>query len=582
MKKIYSLLTALVIIISMAVPIAASEADEVKLTIVHTNDVHARVNGEAYVASYVESLKAAGENVFLVSAGDALHGQPVATLNKGEAIVNIMNAVGYDVLAPGNHDFDYGTDRLLELVESLNFDVVCGNFSKSGDNDPVFDAYVIKEAAGVKIGFFGLSTPETATKTSPVNVEGYSFLNPVETAEKAVAALKEEGVDVIICIAHLGVDEETAETERSTAVAEVNGIDVVIDGHSHTELEKGKTVGNTLIAQTGEYLNNVGVVEITVSKGSVTEKNARLLAIPEEPTDDWMPNKAVSDVIDSAFKENEVILSQVIGKTPVDLDGRRETNRTGETNLANLITSAMLDASGADLAILNGGGVRETINAGDITYGDVLSVLPFSNLLCTVKIKGSDFIEAVEYGLSSYPEPAGGFPQLSGISVVFDPGMEAGSRVISATMPDGSQIDMDKTYTVATNDFLAVGGDGYTMLIPKEGFMEFSSLEETLINYIQKGADLSNIQMNRIVPSEGTAEAPETVEAALPEAVPSPAVLSAAQPALKGGVHVIIYGDSLIKIAADNNVPLQTLMEANSFTNAYLIYPGQEIVVPAA
>ena len=471
-------------------------------TIVHTNDVHARVGGEAYVASYVKNLKNAGENVILISAGDVLHGQTIATISQGKTVVDIMNAVGYDLLVPGNHDFNYGIARLMELEKSMNFELLAANVVNATTKASVFTSHTIKEIDGVKVGFFGLATPETVTKTNPKNVAGYDFTAPVAAAYEMIELLQDEGCEIIVAITHLGIDGETAATERSTAIAEIPGVNVVIDGHSHTVLEKGQLVRSTLIAQTGEYLNNIGVVKVSLAEDGLY-LGAKLVETPKEDTEAWAADTAVLDVIKKAEDANAAITSQVIGKTPVTLDGERADVRTKETNLSALLTAAMLKATGADIAITNGGGIRASIEAGNITKGDVLTVLPFGNFICTVNVKGSEIIKALEHGMKGYPETAAQYPQISGIKATFDSSKEAGSRIVSVTMADGTALDPEKTYVVATNDFMAAGGDDYTMLGVKAGYMEYGSLDDALIDYIASGVDIAAIKLGAMVDVAG-------------------------------------------------------------------------------
>jgi len=542
-KKLLAMMTAIVLAFTMFVPVMAEEgtatetpesgtvlevgeeeSSEVNFTIVHTNDVHARIAGEAYVASYVKGLKDSGENVLLISAGDVLHGQTIATISQGKAIVDIMNAVGYDFMVPGNHDFNYGIARLTELEKSMNFKLLAANVVSAATKANVYTTCAVTEIDGLKVGLFGLATPETVTKTNPKNVAGYDFTAPVAAAIEMVDLLEEQGCDVIIAITHLGLDNETAVKERSTAIAEIPGVNIVIDGHSHTVLERGRVVKNAVIAQTGEYLNNIGVINVSVTEETI-KVTPKLIETPEEDSDNWKADKTVLDVIARAEKANLAITSQVIGKTPVKLDGERADVRAKETNLSALLTAAMLKATGADISITNGGGIRASIEAGDITKGDILTVLPFGNFICTVDVKGSEFIKALEHGVSSQPEVAAHFSQVGGIKVKFDSSKAVGSRIVSVTMADGTELDPAKTYKVATNDFMAAGGDNYTMLGTKAGYMEFGALDEALIDYIASGVDISKVELGSMVDVKGEAPAPAPVAPA-PEPTPVKAMVA--------------------------------------------------------
>lgn len=239
-----------------------------KITIVHTNDTHSRIKegvGFSRIATKVKELKEENPNLLLVDAGDTLHGLPIATISKGKSIVEVMNAVGYDAMVPGNHDFNYGQNRLLELDNMASFPFIASNVAReNGKID--FEQYVIKEFDEVKVGIFGLATPETRYKSNPKNTEGINFEDPVAVSRKMVKQLKAEGADVIIALSHLGMDEES-EIKSSDVASQVEGIDIIVDGHSHTTLNSGSLVGDTLIVQTGEHTNNLGIANIQVEYG---------------------------------------------------------------------------------------------------------------------------------------------------------------------------------------------------------------------------------------------------------------------------------------------------------------------------
>lgn len=502
-KRLFACVMALALTLTMfagSVTVFAADKASAKFTIVHTNDVHSRVQVEPYAAELVKQKRAANENIILLSAGDVLHGQPIATISRGKSIVDIMNATGYEAMAPGNHDFNYGYRRLVALEKNMNFPVLAANVTKKINGKEAFKPYIIKDFNGVKVGIFGLATPETMTKTNPNNVSELEFENPYTTAQRMVKTLKAEGCNVIVALAHLGTDEETWYYNRSTSVATVEGIDVIIDGHSHTELPDGKVVGNTLVAQTGSYGVNIGMVDVEVKNGKVTAKSATLLKTPTEEGQikGLPPEPNVTALIAKLNKANEAVTSQVVGKTPVDLDGEREHVRMQQTNLGDLITDAMLEETGAQIAFTNGGGIRASIKAGDVTKGDILTVLPFGNYVVVKKVTGANIIAALEHSVSAYPELAGSFLHVGGIRFTFDPAQKAGSRVVSVTLRNGSQIDPLETYSVATNDFLADGGDGFEML-KSGGSVDYSSLDEVVIKCMQSHSDkISANSSNRI------------------------------------------------------------------------------------
>lgn len=548
-------------------------AENYEVVIGHMNDTHGRVKegkydgmGFARVSTVMNEVRAAEENVLFLDAGDTLHGTTFATLSQGESIVKLLNAMELDVLSPGNHDFNYGKERLKELAEMADFDVVSANVvDKKGNH--YFNPYVIKEMQGVRVGIFGLATPETAYKTNPKNVEGITFGSPIEYAEKTVAKLKEEGADLIVAVCHLGIDESTKEQYQSIGVVKaVDGIDILVDGHSHTALQNGMQVNDTMIVQTGEYDKNFGLVSIKVTDGNmevaarlVTKadamgmvkqsqvvieevqkvevvekytiksgdtldkiavnydvpmetlveantgiKNPNLIYVNDEimiPMEKEVVNviaqkstevmggiakdPKIVKLIQEIEAEQQKITEVEIGTTPVVLYGEREMVRRGETNLGNLITDSMLWKTGADIAMTNGGGIRASIQEGMIKVGDVITVLPFGNYVITKSVTGQDILDALEHGVSDYPATKGAFPHVAGMRVVFDESKPAGSRVVEVTMPSGEQIDPAKEYTLATNDFMAAGGDDYSMFKERPQVGNFEGLDEILKDYIQ-------------------------------------------------------------------------------------------------
>ncbi len=462
--------------------------EEVMISIVHTNDTHGRIVEDGYagnigfakIATLIENKRAENPNTLVLDAGDALHGQTIAQLNEGESVVKIFNEIGYDAMTAGNHDFNYGKERLLELSEMAEFPILAANiYADSYEN--FLPEYVIKEVGGVKVGIFGLATPETKFKSHPKNTEGLEFFDSVIIAKLMVAELENQ-VDVVVALSHLGMDQSS--TERSDLIAEyVDGIDLIVDGHSHTVLEEGMMVGDTMIVQAGEYDKFLGVVDMVVEGSNVKSITPSL--IPQEEGIAVEPHAGVTEIIEEVQEENNLITEEVVVSSDIKLEGSREFVRTGETNLGNLITDAMVDFTGADLALTNGGGIRASIEAGEITVGDVITVLPFGNYVVTIDVTGAELLEALEHGYSAYPESLGAFPHISGMNVVIDPDQEVGSRVVEVTV-DGEELDPEATYSLATNDFLAAGGDDYTMFGDNEITALYPGLDEILIEYIKE------------------------------------------------------------------------------------------------
>jgi len=571
-KRILSLFLSLALILSIFLPIGnkvfAEEAKSTKLTIVHTNDVHSRVVGdeEKYIgyerlATQIKQLKEENPNILVLDAGDTTHGLPIATISEGESIIKLMNKIGYDAMVPGNHDFNYGYERLIELKEMADFPIIAANVVRE-DGTRDLEEYTIKEIDGLKIGIFGLTTEETKYKSNPKNTEGVNITDPIAKAEEMVKKLKEEKVDMIIALVHIGVDEES-NPKSSDIAKKVEGIDLIVDGHSHTMLEEGIVIGDTLLVQTGEHLKNIGVVDIEFVDGKIKNKTAKLVAFEEAVA--LGEDEEISKAIEELQKENEEVTSAIVGKTKVDLIGEREIVRAGESNLGNLATDAMLYITGADVALTNGGGIRASIKTGDITKGDILEVFPFGNYIVVKEVKGIDILNALEHGVDAYPEPAGKFPHVAGMSYKIDPSKEAGNRIVDLKIK-GEPVDLNKTYTLATNDFMAVGGDGYTMLGEGELVGEFEGLDEALIKYIEKIGEIDYKVEGRITTVETPVKEPEK---------------EVVVPAPKEKEYTVKPGDVLWKIAKKFGTTWQKLAEYNKLKNPHLIFPGQKILIPA-
>ena len=484
-KASFKLLAAMAVAACMSVtPLLAKEAT---ITLIHTNDTHGNVKddgksviGFAKLATYAKEAKA-NENAIIVDAGDMFQGMPFANLENGQSVIKLANAVGYDAMTVGNHEFDFGSANFFNIVKQLNFPVIASNLV-TDDGKAALESYIVKEVDGVKVGIFGMATEETAFKTHPNNVAGYKFTDMIAAAEKNVKTLREkEGVDVVIMVAHLGLDE--GDYTSDLVAKAVEGIDVIVDGHSHTKLENGRLVNNTLIVSTGDKLGNVGRVEIVVEDGKVENKTAKLLTYNDFA--DVTPDAEVVAEIEKVEAAQAELLNRVVGKTNVKLVGDRSVVRTGETNLGQLATDAMLDLTGADVALTNGGGIRASIEAGDITHNDMVTVFPFGNTVMVKEISGSDLKAALEHGVSEYPNEKGAFPHTAGMTFTVNAYKEAGNR-ISDLKVNGVAVEANKMYTFATNDFVAAGGDGYTMLAKYPIKAEYNTLMDTLLAYVEK------------------------------------------------------------------------------------------------
>lgn len=556
-KKIFSLFLSLVLVLGVLVGTwtKAFAEEATKLTIVHVNDVHGRISpderegamGFGKFKAKLDQLRGENENLLLLDAGDVLHGTIDINISQGEAMINLMNLLGFDAMTPGNHDFNYGYERLLELRDMAEFPILGANIVKEADGSSDFEPYTIIEFDGFKVGIFGLSTEETKYKSHPKNTEGIKFENPVLVAEKMVKELKEQEVDVIIALVHLGI-EGTAETTSKEVAEKVEGIDLIIDGHSHEELNE--VIGDTLLVQTGNYLSNIGIVDLEIEGGKVVKKEARL--INTEELQDLEPDAEIEEEIRKIKERNEEVTDVVVGVTKVDLDGERANVRTGETNLGNLITDVMRKSTGADIAMTNGGGIRASIPAGEVKIKDILTAFPFTNTLAVIEVTGEEILAAMEHGVNLYPEQAGHFPHVSGMTYKFDPSKAVGERIVEVLVR-GQPLVLDKKYTLVTNDFMASGGDGYTMFANKPFIAEGALLSDVLIEYFKEYKEVEPKVEGRIVVYE---------------------------PAPEPQKYVVVPGDVLWKIARKFNTTWEVLAEFNKLKNPHLIFPGQVILIP--
>ncbi len=536
MKKrtFLSLLLSLVMLVGIALPTVAEQPAEGKLYILHTNDVHGRavadpqagILGYAAIARYKKDLEAKGHAVLLLDAGDASQGTPLVNLGYGKNAIEFMNAAGYDAMAPGNHEFDWGTDNLKQLQGIANFPLLAANILDTIGGEVTFRANAIFDTSnGLKVGIFGLTTPETATKAHPDKVRGVDFPQGEELykiAQAQVDELKAAEVDLVVALVHLGVDPESAPNRSIDVLEHVSGIDLMIDGHSHTTLEKGDHVGDTTLVSTGEYGRSLGVVEYDgekftaglftgMNKGAVVELDGALYTAILTAKLDEEVNILVNDINKAVNDE----LSAPFAKTEVLLNGERDPgNRTEETNLGDFAADAILwaakEAIGEHVvaSVTNGGGIRATIEAGDITMLDMKTVFPFGNEVAVLDVTGAELLEALEAATSSTPKAIGAFPQVAGMvftidtSVEYEQGEQYPDSTYFAPAKPGSRIqiesvggepfDIEKIYTIATNDFTAAGGDTYyAFRYPNatSGYKTGVALEDALVNFIAQVLD---------------------------------------------------------------------------------------------
>ena len=514
MRKFLSVLLAMAMVLSLSVTSFAADTDSEakaemagKTVILHTNDVHGAIEGYAYITALKADYEAKGAEVILVDAGDYSQGEVYVSDTKGLDAVEMMNVTGYDVVTLGNHEFDYGYAQLKENMTKADFKILCANVYGE-DGIPIFDAnYTYTTKSGVKIGFFGMETPEAQTKANPALIKGLKFDTDLKAvAEKQLEALKDD--DVVIALSHLGVDDSSKPYTSYDLYNAAKGIDFIIDGHSHSVMTKGKN--GEPIQSTGTKFANIGVIVIDDASKKI-ESNS-LYEIKEDTAKDAAVAAAAQKIIDRIDKE----YGAVFAKSKVELNGAKAPNgnRDGETNNGDLITDAMLwkvmqNKEGLTVnedhvvAITNGGGIRAAIKAGDVTKKDIKTVLPFGNTIEVIYVTGTELLEALEASTFCVPESIGGFPQVSGISytistgAVYDANAETypastyyGPKSINRVTINsinGKDFKLGDTYAVVTNNFSAAGGDTYYAF--KAATAKFDTgvpLDEAVMEYVTK------------------------------------------------------------------------------------------------
>jgi 5'-nucleotidase/UDP-sugar diphosphatase len=524
-----------------AMPVAGAQGAEFKLAVLHTNDVHAHYlpfdvsggkcdpekgcwGGVARTATVVNQVRGEGGNVILLDAGDQFQGTLFYNQYKGEAALAFMNAIGYQAMAVGNHEFDDGPAPLGKFIKGASFPVLSANLDVSAEPElaGLVKPWAVIEVGGEKIGVVGLTTEDVPVIASPgPNVKVKSA---VDSAKEAVAALEGEGINKIIALTHIGylADKDLA--------AAVDGIDVIVGGHTHTYLSNtdeeaagpyptlatspnGSTV---LIVQDGAWAKNLGRLDVTFDANGVAT------AWGGEPIplgDDVAADPALEAKASEMNQPLEELQKTVIGQAAVDLVGERTVCRFEECNLGNLIADAMLwktQAEGTQIAFQNGGGIRASVSQGDVTVGDVLTVLPFGNAIATFELKGADVLVALENGVSRAENPenegTGRFAQVAGLRYSWDPTKPVGSRIVSVevgTVASGYQpLDPNATYKLAANNFNRTGGDDYTVFAEKaiDPYDAGALLADSAMEYIKLNSPVSPAVEGRITKAEGAPE----------------------------------------------------------------------------
>ena len=529
MKKILGLVLALCLLLSGVAFAETAEAPALQqnLVILFTSDVHCGIeSGFGYegLAAIRDNLKAQGNHVLLVDNGDSIQGEPVGTMTTGEANIKLMNAVGYDIATIGNHEFDYGMARFFELTEMANFPYISCNFVKDGA--PVFAPYIIKEFDGVKVAFVGISTPKTITSSAPKYFQDengnfiYGFCQD-ETGEALYAAVQKaiddataEGAAYVIGMAHLGNEAECQPWTYADVIANTTGMDALLDGHSHDtdQVEMLNKDGETVLRSgCGTKLEGIGY--LTIGTDGSLQTGIYMWQNDVSAPELFGIENEVSTAVADATTELDAKLNEVVAKTAVDLviydpvavdeNGKSvRIIRTAETNLGDLCSDAYRIMGGADVAIVNGGGIRSTIKAGDITLNDILLVHPFGNAMCVIEVTGQEIMDALEFSVKDLPGEFGGFLHVSGMTfeihtyidspIIMDEAKmfvgvtEGAERRVQNLLIGGEPVDPEKVYTLASHNYkIKDMGDGYTMFADNTILQDEVMIDnQVLINYI--------------------------------------------------------------------------------------------------
>lgn len=509
---------------------AGAAAAEFKLTILHTNDIHSRIEsinkydstcgaedeaegkcfgGVARIMTKVTERRAAleGQNVLLLDAGDPFQGSLFYTTYKGAAEAEFMEAIGYDAMAVGNHEFDDGPAGLEKFVDAVSFPVISGNLDLT--SEPALKGkvgnHVVLEVGGEKIGIISALATDTVETSSPgPNVV---FQDEIESLQADVAALEAEGVNKIIALTHVGLPKDLEIAEK------VEGIDVVVGGHSHTLLSNTSDkaagpyptmAGDVPVVQAYAYSKYLGELTVTFDDaGNVTAAEGEPILLDASVT----PDADIAARVAEMGAPIEEMKTRVVAETTEAVEGSREACRSGECAMGNLVADAMLARvkdQGVTIAFQNGGGLRASIDQGEVTMGEVLSVLPFQNTLSTFQVTGQTLIDALENGVSQIEDGAGRFPQVAGMKFAFDASKEAGARVSDVMVKEGetwTEIDPAKTYSVVSNNYVRNGGDGYKMFAgdDKNAYDFGPDLADVVAEYLAEVGPYSPYTDGRIV-----------------------------------------------------------------------------------
>lgn len=460
-----------------------------------TNDTHGRllaaeqswsngrpVGGSAAIAAYIHQAEAATPEcpVFVVSGGDIMQGTLISNLTDGASTIRAYNAMGYDVVAIGNHEFDWGVDNLVRRIEEADFDALGANIydSATGEHPAWLKPWTVIEKQGVRVGFVGMTTTSTPTTTRPVNVVGLEFRPISEALDRYVPEVLAQGVDFVIAVMHEGAFCDSAGTCRGVAIdaleATAARFDYAVTGHSHSRVET--TIRGVPVVQSWSNSTAFGLGRI--DRDAEGHVQGRLIEIRQAFADEVTPDPDVAAVVGGFASEVETIMARPV----TTLAEAIPKPRHGDLVLGRLIADAQRARTGTQVAMMNSGGIRRPLPAGSITYADLFELQPFANRLVTMSLSGAGLLAALEHGMAE----DGADAQISGLRVRYDPNARRGSRVISAELLDGTAIEPGGTYSVTVNDFMATGGGGFTMFLDADDILDTGIVDlEALLEYVQ-------------------------------------------------------------------------------------------------
>lgn len=534
----FARITAVGLVLSLLLPTAALADGETDRTfdirIVHTNDIHARVEevaddgtlGMAQLAGVIDNYTEGADLDLVLDSGDLFHGQPIATLVQGESVAKLIRACGYDAVTAGNHDWSYGADRLKELCSLADVSMLTGNAIADSTDKAFFDEEFYTETVQIggqelKVGLFGVFDPSLKGDTAPRNIEALYFTDAAAYANEAADALRAQDCDIVIGLTHTH--------NPAGLAAKVGGVDLWLAGHEHIRIDQWVSDADgkdARVVESGYYLYSLSLIELSGTlddTGAVQDLRIDVTPMDYAAASAYAPSAAVEGVLDGIHAAQQDKLAEKVGETPETLDGVWEDLRIDQQNLGNIIADAYLLETGAAVAFENAGGIRASIEAGDVTYGDIIGVSPYGNYIVTKQITGAELIDILETSLDiglqsraanasgdydAWPDNSGSYLQFGGMTVTWDPDAEKGSRVVSIEM-EGRTFREDQKYIVATNNYVAVSED-YPQLAQAAEIGQYSACDEALVRLFQKDADVIawSVGDKRLVAQPGSANCP--------------------------------------------------------------------------